>query len=113
LWSCDACVGDFHQFRATTAQRDADLLERAAIEAEPRGPVVIRAADVAQFRLGGFLKPVDAQLVEVGEHRKHFSMIVLQTITQRLVIRGFINQGSEPRLGACATRLARRSEFFC
>jgi hypothetical protein len=36
-------------------------------------------ADVAQFLLRGALEPVDAPLFQIGEHRKHFSMGVLQT----------------------------------
>lgn len=36
-------------------------------------------ADVAQLLLRGALEPVDAPLFKVGEHRKHFSMVVLQT----------------------------------
>ena len=36
-------------------------------------------ADVAQLLLRGALEPVDAPLLKVGEHRKHFSMGVLQT----------------------------------
>jgi hypothetical protein len=54
-------------------------------------------ADVAQLLLRGALEPVDAPLLKVGEHRKHFSMGVLETGTSLFEV---MNEGVHTSVNA-------------
>jgi hypothetical protein len=49
------------------------------MESETRRVVMVRTSDAAQLFLGRPLEPFDAKLVEVRNHREHFSMVLLQT----------------------------------
>ncbi len=84
---CNAGVGQFHQPRTATAQRDRDLLQRDAVEVQARRLVMLRTANPAQLLPSRLFEPFHLHPIGVLEHHEHSSTRLLQT-RSRADVRG-------------------------
>jgi hypothetical protein len=65
-------LGELHHFRTAAAERYADLAQAISMESYPGRPMVLGAADAAQFFFRRLLELLDLNSIEAGAHLQTF-----------------------------------------
>ena len=94
LRTTDPSVGELHHFRTAAAERYADLAQGIPMEFYPGRPMVLGAAEPAEFFFRRLLELLDLNSLEAGGHLQHSRTKLFKTKTNETGLSG--GERSEP-----------------